>query len=45
MKTIYVYENLLSDVPSPFGRLYVDTVRGTESYSFEYDSEWLQNRI
>ncbi len=44
MKTIYVYENLLSDVPSPFGRLYVDTVRGAESYSFEYDSEWLQSR-
>lgn len=43
MKTIYVYESWLSETPSLIGRLYVDTVRGGESYSFEYDSTWLQN--
>lgn len=43
MKTIYVYENWLSEVPSLMGKLYVDTVRGGESYSFEYDDAWLVN--
>ena len=43
MKTIYVYENWLSDTPSLIGRLYVDSVRGGESYSFEYDGSWLSN--
>ena len=45
MKTIYVYENWLSDTPSLIGRLYVDTVRGGERYSFEYDKKWLSNPI
>ena len=43
MKTIYVYENWLSETPSLIGKLYIDTVRGGESYSFEYDSAWLAN--
>ena len=43
MKTIYVYENWLSEEPSLIGRLYVDMVRGGESYSFEYDKMWLAN--
>ena len=43
MKTIYVYENWLSDTPSLIGKLYVDTVRGGERYSFEYDTTWLAN--
>ena len=43
MKTIYVYENWLYDEPSLIGKLYVDTVRGGESYSFEYDNAWLSN--
>ena len=43
MKTIFVYENWLSDNPSLLGRLYVDTVRGGESYAFEYDDAWLSN--
>ena len=43
MKTIYVYENWLSDTPSLIGRLYVDSVRGGESYSFEYDEAGLSN--
>lgn len=36
MKTIYVYENWLSEKPSLLGKLYVETVRGGESYAFEY---------
>lgn len=43
MKTIFVYENWLSDNPSLLGRLYVDTVRGGEGYAFEYDDAWLSN--
>ena len=43
MKTIYVYENWLSEEPSLIGKLYVDAVRGGESYSFEYDNAWLTN--
>ncbi len=42
-KIIYVYENWLSKTPSPLGKLYVDTVRGGESYSFEYNEAWLAN--
>ena len=43
MKTIFVYENWLSDKPSLLGRLYVDAVRGGESYAFEYAEAWLSN--
>lgn len=43
MKTIYVYENWLSEKPSLLGKLYVDTIRGGESYAFEYDEAWLSN--
>lgn len=43
MKTIYVYKNRILEKPSLIGRLYVDTVRGGESYSFEYDNLWLSN--
>ena len=42
-KTIYVYENWLSEKPSLLGKLYVETVRGGESYSFEYNEKWLVN--
>lgn len=43
MKTIYVYENWLSETPSLIGKLYIETVRGGENYSFEYDASWLSN--
>lgn len=43
MKTIFVYENWLSETPTLIGRLYVDTVRGDERYAFEYDDVWLAN--
>lgn len=45
MKTIYVYENWLSEAPSLIGRLYVDSIRGGETYSFEYDDTWLKNPV
>jgi len=41
-KTIYVYENFFSEEPGFLGTLYVDVVRGSEHYSFEYDEEWLR---
>ncbi len=44
-KIIYVYENWLSETPSLLGKLYVDTVRGGENYSFEYSEQWLQNPV
>lgn len=41
-KKIFVYEDFSSDEPQKLGVLYVDSVRGTEHYSFEYDNEWLK---
>ncbi|MDO4552975.1 MAG: type II toxin-antitoxin system HipA family toxin [Bacillota bacterium] len=40
-KTIYVYENWLTEAPSLVGVLRSSLVRGTESFSFEYAPEWL----
>jgi len=42
-KTIYVYENFHSEDPNFLGTLFVENVRGHESYSFEYDARWLKN--
>lgn len=42
-KTIYVYENFDSVEPNYLGTLFVENVRGRESYSFEYDEQWLKN--
>ncbi len=42
-KTIYVYDDFSNDIPVLLGRLYVDVMKGNESYSFEYDDEWLKN--
>lgn len=41
-RKIFVYEDFSSDEPLKLGVLYVDSVRGTEHYSFEYDNEWLK---
>ena len=38
---IYVYDSFSSDTDVLMGRLYVNYLRGTESYSFEYDPNWL----
>ena len=42
-KTILVYDDFSSDAPILLGRLYVDVIKGGESYSFEYDNNWLTN--
>ena len=42
-KTIYVYDSFSENEPVRLGMLYVNLIRGTESYSFEYDSDWLRN--
>lgn len=44
-KAIYVYENFSGETPQFIGTLYVDHVRGRETYSFQYDQEWLRSNI
>ncbi len=40
-KTIYVYESRSSAAPVPMGRIYLETPRGKEICSFEYEPAWL----
>ena len=40
-KIIYVYDSFTFDEPKLMGRLFVNVIKGGESYSFEYDQEWL----
>lgn len=41
-KTIFVYDDFSSEQPVFMGSLYVNVIKGGESYSFEYDKEWLK---
>ncbi len=41
-KTIFVYDDFSADQPVLMGSLYVNVIKGGESYSFEYDREWLK---
>ena len=41
-KIIYVYDDFSSDSLLLMGCLYVSVIRGAETYSFEYDKEWLK---
>ena len=41
-KCILVYDDFSADVPALMGRLYVSVIKGGETYSFEYDREWLK---
>lgn len=41
-KKIYVYDSF-SDKEALLGTLYVNNVRGSESFSFEFDYDWLKN--
>ena len=41
-KIIYVYENFSGEAPQLLGTLFVDHARGKESYSFEYETDWLK---
>ncbi len=40
-KTIYVYDDFSGDEPTLLGKLKVGSIRGGETYSFEYDKDWL----
>lgn len=42
-KIIYVYDSFTFDELKLLGRLFVDAIKGGESYSFEYDNEWLSS--
>ena len=41
-KSIFVYDDFSSENPMLMGTLYVNIIKGGESYSFEYDNEWLK---
>ena len=41
-KIIYVYDAFSSNEASLMGLLYVSVIKGSESYSFEYDNQWLK---
>lgn len=41
-KTIFVYDDFTTDQPVLMGSLYVNVIKGGESYSFEYDKGWLK---
>ena len=43
-KTIFVFDSFSSEKPVLLGSLYVDRIRGEESYAFEYDEEWLRQK-
>lgn len=40
-KIIYVYDDFTGDEPVLLGKLNVGVIKGGESYSFEYDKDWL----
>ena len=42
-KTIFVYDDFSEKQPVLMGQLYVNVIKGGESYSFEYDKVWLKN--
>lgn len=41
-KTIFAYDAFSTDQPILMGNLYVNVIKGGESYSFEYDKDWLK---
>ena len=43
-KIIFVYDDFSKDVPVLLGRLYVGVIKGGETYSFEYDTDWLKDK-
>ena len=42
-KTVYVYDSWSENTPIKIGKLFIEDVKGKENYSFEYDSDWLNN--
>ena len=41
-KMIFVYDDFSTEQPVLMGSLYVNVIKGGESYSFEYDKDWLR---
>ena len=41
-KIIYVYDGFSNEMPALIGKLYVGVLKGSETYSFEYETEWLK---
>lgn len=41
-KTLFVYDDFSTELPVLMGSLYVNVIKGGESYSFEYDKDWLR---
>ena len=41
-KMILVYDDFSTDQSVLMGRLYINVIKSGESYSFEYDKEWLK---
>lgn len=41
-KNIFVYDDFSDKCPLLMGTLFVNVIKGYESYSFEYDKEWLK---
>ena len=42
-KIIYVYDSFTFDEPILFGKLYVNVIKGGETYSLEFDKNWLKS--
>lgn len=42
-KKIYVFDDFTGSEPVLLGELYVGVIKGSESYSFEYNKDWLKN--
>lgn len=41
-KTVYVYDDFSFTVPVLLGRLFINLIKGSENYSFEYEKAWLE---
>ncbi len=45
-KVIFVYDDFTYEEPVLLGKLYVGVIKGGETYSFEYDKNWLaENKL
>lgn len=42
-KVIYAYDSFTFDTPMLMGKLYVNSIKGGESYSFEHNNAWLES--
>ncbi len=40
-KKILVYDDFSADSPVLMGSLYINVIKGEETYAFEYDADWL----